>query len=70
MIPHLYFAKINLGIACVTREFSMEYLQKGFVYEVRLQEEIPKRSIGICYLKTVPLPRSANRFMELIEQQK
>lgn len=64
----LDFAKINLGIACVTREFSIDYLQKGLVYEVQLKEEIPKRNIGICYLKTVPLPRSATRFLDLIER--
>jgi DNA-binding transcriptional LysR family regulator len=65
----LDFAKINLGIACVTREFSMEYLKKGFVHEVQLKEEIPKRSIGVCHLETVPLPRSATRFIELIEEE-
>jgi len=63
----LDFAKINLGIACVTREFSMEYLQKGLVYEVQLKKEIPKRRIGICHLNTVSLPRSATRFIGLIE---
>ena len=29
----LEFAKINLGIACVTKEFSQEYINKGLLYE-------------------------------------
>lgn len=63
----LDFAKINLGIACVTKEFSQEYLNKGLVYEVQLKEEIPKRNIGICFLKSVPLSQAATRFVEIIE---
>jgi len=62
----LEFAKINLGIACVTREFSEEYLRNGSLNEAQLIEAIPKRSIGICYLKSVPLSPSSTRFYELI----
>ncbi|NYF25576.1 LysR family transcriptional regulator [Sporosarcina sp. JAI121] len=66
----LEFAKINLGIACVTKEFSREYLNKGLVYEVKLSEEIPKRSIGVCFLKSVPLSPASMKFVEIIEGKK
>lgn len=62
----LDFAKINLGIACVTREFSVDYLKRGLVHELQLAEEIPKRTIGVCYLKSVPLSRASKRFVELV----
>lgn len=65
----LEFAKINLGIACVTKEFSQEYLTKGLVYEVPLVEEIPQRNIGACSLKSVPLSSAATKFIEMIENQ-
>jgi DNA-binding transcriptional LysR family regulator len=65
----LEFAKINLGVACVTKEFSLEYLNKGLVYEVKLTEEIPKRSIGVCYLKSVPLSRASTRFVKNLENR-
>ena len=65
----LEFAKINLGIACVTKEFSKEYLNKGLLYEIQLTEEIPKRSVGVCFLKSVPLSRAATRFVEIIENK-
>ena len=39
----LEFAKINLGISCVTKEFSRHYLERGDLYEIRLEEEIPKK---------------------------
>lgn len=65
----LEFAKINLGIACVTKEFSQEYIKKGLVYEVPLIEEIPKRSIGVCFLKSVSLSQASTKFVEIIENK-
>ncbi|KQL46866.1 LysR family transcriptional regulator [Brevibacillus choshinensis] len=65
----LEFAKINLGVACVTKEFSREYLDKGLLHEVQLLEEIPKRSIGVCFLKSVSLSAASTKFVELIENK-
>ena len=65
----LEFANINLGVACVTREFSKEYLNKGLVYEVPLIEDIPKREIGVCFLKSVPLSPAATKFVEIVENK-
>ena len=64
----LEFAKINLGVACVTKEFSKDYLDNGSLYEVQLTEEIPKRSIGVGFLKSVPLSTAAAKFVEMIEK--
>ncbi|WP_454053097.1 LysR family transcriptional regulator [Clostridium sp. Marseille-Q7071] len=65
----LEFAKINLGISCVIKEFSQEYLKNGLLYEVRLTEEIPKRSIGICFLKNISLSPSSTKFVEILESE-
>ena len=62
----LEFAKINLGIACVVKEFSRDYLEKEELYEVNLLEEIPSRSIGVCYLKSVPLLLASTKFVEIL----
>lgn len=64
----LEFTKINLGISCVVKEFSHAYLESGELYELKLEEEIPKRSIGICYLKNVPLSRATSKFIEKIHK--
>ena len=64
----LEFAKINLGISCVVKEFSKEYLDDGSLYEIKLAEEIPKRAIGVCFLKTVSLSPAANRFVSGLER--
>ncbi|WP_428910239.1 LysR family transcriptional regulator [Niallia sp. Krafla_26] len=62
------FAKANLGISCVIREFVEEPLQRGVLFELTLEEEIPSRRIGIVYLKSVPLSRAAEKFVGSIEQ--
>lgn len=62
----LEFAKINLGIACVVREFSKEYLENKMLYEIKLTEEIPKRSIGFCFLKSVSLSPASIKFMDIL----
>lgn len=62
----LDFAKINMGIACVTKEFSTSYLEQQLLKEVPLIEQIPKRSIGICYLKNVSLSIASKKFVDLI----
>ncbi|NLY67143.1 MAG: LysR family transcriptional regulator [Tissierellia bacterium] len=62
----LEFAKINLGISCVVKEFSKDYLEKKILYEVKLEEEIPKREIGVCYLKSVTLSSAAMKFVEYL----
>ena len=65
----LEFAKINLGIACVTKEFSQEYLNKGLLFEVQLTEAMPTRSIGVCFLKSVPLSPASTKFVGIIENE-
>ncbi len=62
----LEFAKINLGIACVTQEFSQEYLLSGQLYKIKLEDEIPKRSIGYCFLKSVSLSPASTKFLEIL----
>lgn len=66
----LEFAKINLGISCVVKEFSQEYLQNGIVYEIEILEKVPRRSIGICFLKSVSLSSTSARFIKILESNK
>lgn len=60
----LEFAKINLGLACVIREFSQDYLQSGILHEVPLKDPMPARSIGYCFLKSVSLSPASASFID------
>jgi DNA-binding transcriptional LysR family regulator len=62
----LEFAQIGLGLACVVKEFSENYLSEGRLYEVNLTESIPKRSIGICSLRGVSLSPASRKFVEYL----
>ncbi|MBU5294470.1 LysR family transcriptional regulator [Anaerosalibacter bizertensis] len=64
----LEFARINLGISCVIKEFSEDYLENEILYEVDLVENIPKRGIGVCFLKNVSLSPAATKFVEDLEK--
>ena len=47
MIYFLEFTKINLGIACVIKEFSKRYLDKGELYELRLEKRYPENGASV-----------------------
>ena len=64
----LDFAKGNLGISCVIREFSQGPLVAGEVFALELQTPLPKRHIGICTLKGVTLPIAAETFCQFLGQ--
>lgn len=44
------FAKIDLGISCVIKEFVEEEIKSGIFKEVDLLGEMPSRQIGLAYL--------------------
>lgn len=51
------FAKIDIGISCVIKEFISDELQKGELKEVKLINKMPGRQIGLAYL---PAKTNAN----------
>lgn len=63
----LDFAQSNLGISCVIREFSQQYLDSGRIFELKLKEALPPRNIGICTLKGVRIGPPAEKLLSLIE---
>ena len=66
----LEFARINLGVSCVTREFSRSYLESDVLFELQTQKKLPERSIGICMLRGVRTSYAAAAFLEMLEQQR
>ena len=62
----LQFADIGLGVACVIREFSQEWLASGRLVEVELAHPVPPRAVGLCTLRGMPQSSAAQRFIELL----
>ncbi|NBK97819.1 MAG: LysR family transcriptional regulator [Erysipelotrichia bacterium] len=63
----LQFAKINLGVSCVIKEFSQTQLKTGELIELKLSTPIPKRSIGYAFNKSIPLSSAAKSFLAFIK---
>lgn len=62
----LKLAQVNLGISCVIKEFSKDYLDNNLIHEIKLKTPLPERSIAYAYLKRRTLSASAIKFIELL----
>jgi len=64
------FAKIDLGIACVIREFVQKELDTHELIEIKLENEIPKRDVGFVYTSSTFKENPAvEGFMSYIQTQ-
>lgn len=63
----LQLAKINLGVSCVIKEFSEEYIKNGDVFELKQKEPIPERNIGFFYSKNLSLTPAMKVFMKFLQ---
>ena len=61
-------ARIGLGVACVTREFSLSGLQRGVIVPLKTEFEIPSRAVCMCTLQAVTPTAAASRFMDFISE--
>lgn len=66
------FAKIDLGIACVIKDFVREELASGRLVQLKMPVSIPKRPIGFAYPKGISIPGSSipqpvQKFLDFFE---
>ncbi len=60
-------ARIGLGIAGITEEFSEEALSQGIVRKLKLTEPLPERAVSMLSSKNAGPSMAARKFMELIK---
>lgn len=63
------FAVRNLGIGCVVRDFAMEELENGSLFELKFAKEIPERDICVISDSRLPLSKAASALMELLKEE-
>lgn len=61
------FAKIDLGIACVIRDFVKEDLSSGRLLQLKMPVSIPKRQVGLAYMKGISIPVSVQKFLDFFQ---
>ncbi len=59
------FAKINLGLSFVIKDFEIRHIDNESIFEIPINPPIPKRNIGLVKLKNVPLSHAAMGFVNL-----
>ena len=62
-------ARIGLGVACVTEEFSLSGLSRGIILPLKTDFEIPPRAVVMCTLNGVSPTPAASRFMDFITEE-
>lgn len=61
------FAKINLGVAIVTKEIAEKDIDNETLFEIPLKEKLPPRGIGLVRFKGVILSQAAQSFVNLFD---
>ena len=61
------FAKIDLGIACVIRDFVREELSSGKLVQLKMPVSIPRRQIGFAWARSGAIPEPARKFLSFFE---
>ena len=62
----LALTKIGLGVSFVIREFALPQLEAGEIRELKVAAPVPKRSVGMFFLKNVTPSAACRKFLELI----
>lgn len=62
------FALRNLGVGCVVRDFAMEALEQGTLFELRFNQMIPKRSICVVRNPQGMLSAAADRLLQICQE--
>lgn len=64
------FAKIDLGVACVIRNFVEEELNDGRLIELSMPFAVLPRNVGFATLKNCAATFALNQFLVFLEQEK
>ncbi len=66
----LEFAKRGIGIGCLVKDFALEALAAGDLFQLSLCSPFPPRSFYLVYLKGIPLCAAASQFISDIENSR
>ena len=63
------FAKRNLGIGCVVRDFAREQLENGQLFELQFKKRIPERDMCLIIDNRNSMSVAATKLRELLESE-
>ena len=62
----IQFARINLGLTFIIREFDNSSIDGENIFEIPVESQLPQRYVGLVMLKNAALSFAARRFVELL----
>ena len=62
----IQFARINLGLTFIIREFDNSSIDGEKIFEIPVEPQLPQRYVGLVMLKNAALSFAARRFVELL----
>ncbi len=57
----------GMGVGCVPREYCIEELESGELFEVKTSPSLPVRGVGIALPKNTPLPFALKQFISIFK---
>jgi len=60
------FALRSLGVGCVVRDFAMEFLESGKLFELRFNRMIPRRAFSVVRSNRQVLPAASRRLLDIM----
>lgn len=60
------FAEMDMGIGCVVKDFALESLRQGKLFELNLSEKLPSRHISVVKGLNNPISRAGQEFLKAI----
>jgi len=61
------FAARNLGVGCVVKDFAMETIDAGNLFELRFEQKLPKRHFCIITGSNNPISKAAKELLSMLE---
>lgn len=62
------YAKLGLGIAYVLEESTVQAIEAGQLFQIKVQERLPARKLGIVTMNHVPLSKAAAEFIQVLDR--
>ncbi len=62
----IQFAKINLGLTFIIREFDNKAIDNANLFEIPVEPQLPTRYVGLVRLKNGALSYAAKKFVEML----
>jgi DNA-binding transcriptional LysR family regulator len=60
------FARRNLGVGCVVRDFALPCLEEGLLFELRFNKIIPRRNFCVVLNEKLPHSQAAGKLLKIM----